>query len=41
MLVIVNYGDAEGKEIMNFSKDIQKKVEKKFGIKLVNEVVIH
>ena len=40
-LVIVNYGNAVGKEIMNFSKDIQKKVKKKFGIKLVNEVVIH
>ena len=40
-LVIVNYGDAGGKEIMNFSKDIQKKVKKKFEIKLVNEVVIH
>ena len=40
-LVIVNYGNAVGKEIMNFSKDIQKKVKKKFGIELVNEVVIH
>tara|TARA_B100000575_G_scaffold37502_2_gene25291 strand:+ start:4394 stop:5392 length:999 start_codon:yes stop_codon:yes gene_type:complete len=40
-LVIVNYGDAQGKEVMNFSKDIQKKVSKKFGIELVNEVVIH
>ena len=40
-LVIVNYGSASGKEIINFSKDIQKKVKKKFGIELVNEVVIH
>jgi len=40
-LVIVNYGNAAGKEIINFSKDIQKKVKKKFGIELVNEVVIH
>ena len=33
-LVIVNYGDAGGKEIMNFSKDIQKKVKKSLGLNL-------
>jgi UDP-N-acetylmuramate dehydrogenase len=39
-LVIVNYGDATGKEILEFSKMIQSKVEEKFDIKIINEVNI-
>ena len=39
-LVIINYGDAKGEEIKNFSTNIQDKVKKKFGIELINEVVI-
>ncbi len=39
-LVIVNYGNASGKEIIDFSKIIQNKVKNKFNIKLLNEVNI-
>ena len=39
-LVIVNYGNASGKEIVEFSKMIKSKVEEKFGIKIINEVNI-
>jgi len=39
-LVIVNYGNATGVEILEFSKMIQSEVEDKFNIKLNNEVNI-
>jgi UDP-N-acetylmuramate dehydrogenase len=39
-LVIVNYGNASGKEIVDFSKMIEREVQKKFDIKLINEVNI-
>ena len=39
-LVIVNFGDARGKEIVEFSKAVQKKVYEKFNIELINEVNI-
>lgn len=37
-LVLVNYGGANGYDIMNLAFDIQKDVEQKFGIKLTPEV---
>jgi UDP-N-acetylmuramate dehydrogenase len=37
-LVIINYDDASGKEVLDFSKKVQKSVEAKFGILLVAEV---
>lgn len=37
-LVIVNHGQASGKEILDFSKQIQAGVEKTFGISLEREV---
>ncbi|MBN1116792.1 MAG: UDP-N-acetylmuramate dehydrogenase [Bacteroidales bacterium] len=37
-LVIINYGNASGKEIVDFSKNIQKKVFDKFGVSLEPEV---
>ena len=37
-LVLVHYGDATGKELVNFSQTIQKSVEEKFGIKIDPEV---
>lgn len=39
-LVIVNYGNATGVEILEYSKMIQSEVENKFNIKLNNEVNI-
>lgn len=39
-LVIVNHGEATGSEILDFSKDIQASVLKKFDIELVPEVNI-
>ncbi len=39
-LVLVNYGHAAGKEIMALASDIIDSVDKKFGVKLENEVNI-
>ncbi len=39
-LVIVNYGNATGNEIVEFSKMIQNLVQNKFNIKIVNEINI-
>lgn len=39
-LVIVNYGNASGKEILNLSKKIQKEVSDNYGIKIDTEVNI-
>ncbi len=39
-LVIVNYGNATGNEIVEFSKMIQNAVQNKFNIKIVNEINI-
>ena len=37
-LVLVNYGDAKGNEILELSKEIQKSVKKKFDVELEREV---
>jgi UDP-N-acetylmuramate dehydrogenase len=37
-LVLVNYGEATGQEILAVSKDIQKTVFEKFGIRIEAEV---
>ena len=39
-LVIVNYGNATGSEILNLSTDIQKSVMQEFGISLEMEVEV-
>jgi len=39
-LVIINYGNANGKEIISFAEKIQEAVKIKFGIKLIPEVNI-
>ena len=39
-LVIVNYGDANGKEILHFARKIIESVNNKFGIRLESEVNI-
>ena len=37
-LVLVNYGNANGEEILNLSKEIQQSVKEKFGIEIQPEV---
>jgi len=39
-LVIVNYGNASGKEIYNLSEVIKKSVTEKFGVNLEREVIV-
>ncbi len=40
-LVIVNYGDASGSEILSFAENVQSTVRKKFDIELIPEVNIY
>jgi UDP-N-acetylmuramate dehydrogenase len=39
-LVLVNYGNAAGNDILALSEDIQRSVQEKFGVKLEREVNI-
>ena len=39
-LVLINYGNASGKDIVNLSQKIKKDVNQKFNIKLEEEVSI-
>jgi UDP-N-acetylmuramate dehydrogenase len=39
-LVIVNYGNATGQEVLNISKNIQETILNKFGIQIEAEVNI-
>ena len=39
-LVLVNYGNGKGEEILSLAKDIEESVKKKFDITLVPEVNI-
>lgn len=39
-LVIVNYGNASGKDILDFSENIRKDVKRRFGITLEREVLV-
>ena len=40
-LIIVNYGNASGTEIFNFSNEIKESVNKKYGIDLEREVIVY
>ena len=37
-LVLVNYGEGKGEEILKLSEQIQASIQKKFGIELAREV---
>ena len=37
-LVLVNYGNGEGEEIVKLSKEIQRSIAEKFGVELSPEV---
>ncbi len=39
-LVLVNYGNASGTEIINLAKEVQQKVKKKYGVNLETEVSV-
>ena len=39
-LVLVNYGNASGLEIINLAKEIQQKIKAKYGIRIEPEVNI-
>jgi UDP-N-acetylmuramate dehydrogenase len=39
-LVLVNYGNASGLEIINLAKEIQQKIKDKYGISITPEVNI-
>ena len=39
-LVLVNYGNASGKNILNLAKIIKKKIKEIYNIELENEVTI-